>query len=93
MAEVMVTDLRGDLQRIKAPVDVIYAWDKAGHFVEDGPRPGLRLVLFGSGRWRRLRIDDARHYIMFDQPGPFYGGRNMAGAIRMTDDWNGHERT
>lgn len=73
MAEVMVTDLRGDLQRIRAPVDVIYTWDRT--------TPASKLALdqvyaasyAGLQQGRRLRIDEARHYVMFDQPAAFYG--------------------
>jgi len=47
MAEVMVTDLRGDMQRIAAAVDVIYAWDKAARDPA-GPRPGLFVLVCGT---------------------------------------------
>ncbi len=72
MAEVMVTDLRGDVARIEAPVDVIYAWDQSGH----ATRMGLDQA-YGSSysklKGARLqRIDQARHYVMFDQPDIFY---------------------
>lgn len=73
MAEVMVTDLRGDLPRIKAPVDVIYAWDKAGHATRMGLDQVYSSSYAGLARGRRLRIDNARHYVMFDQPAQFYG--------------------
>ncbi len=73
MAEVMITDLRGDVARIEAPVDVIYAWDKAG----TGSKLGLDQVYTSSYSGlvdgRKLRIDNARHYIMYDQPDVFYG--------------------
>lgn len=77
MAEVMVTDLRGDLQRIQAPVDVIYAWDR----VSPNSKMGLDQVYASSyaglAQGRRLRIDDARHYVMFDQPAAFYDAMNV----------------
>ncbi len=72
MAEVMVTDLRGDLHRIEAPVDVVYAWDKAGHATKVGIDQVYASAYQGLVRVRRLRIDHARHYLMFDQPGLFY---------------------
>lgn len=73
MAEVMVTDLRGDLQRIKAPVDVIYAWDKAAHPSRLALDQIYNAAYSGLAQGTKLRIDDARHYVMFDQPEAFYG--------------------
>lgn len=73
MAEVMVTDLRGDLQRIKAPVDVIYAWDKSGHNGRIGLDQIYAAAYSGLAQGNKLRIDDARHYVMIDQPAAFYG--------------------
>mgnify|MGYP000846841770 FL=1 len=73
MAEVMVTDLRGDLSRIEAPVDVIYAWDTGS----SGSKLGIDQVYTSSYaglvNGRKLRIDNARHYVMLDQPDVFYG--------------------
>lgn len=76
MAEVMVTDLRGDLQRIQAPVDVIYAWDKVSPASKMGLDQVYASSYAGLQQGRRLRIDDARHYVMFDQPAAFYGAVN-----------------
>lgn len=73
MAEVMVTDLRGDLQRINVPVDVIYAWDKSGHASKMGLDQVYASSYSGLADKRLLRIDEARHYVMFDQPDAFYG--------------------
>jgi pimeloyl-ACP methyl ester carboxylesterase len=72
MAEVMVTDLRGDLARIKAPVDVIYAWDKNGHATKSSLERTYQSAYAGLMRGRQVRIDNARHYVMFDQPDVFY---------------------
>jgi len=72
MAEVMVTDLRGDLVRIKCPVEVIYAWDKAGHATKSGLEQVYGSSYAGLARGRRLRIEHARHYVMLDQPEIFY---------------------
>lgn len=76
MAEVMVTDLRADMQRIKAPVDVIYAWDRANPVGKMTLDQVYASTYAGLTRGRRLRIDEARHYVMFDQPGAFYGAMN-----------------
>jgi pimeloyl-ACP methyl ester carboxylesterase len=72
MAEVMVTDLRGDLKDVRAPVDVIYAWDRATPATRVGLDQIYQSTYAGLRGGRRLRIDDARHYVMLDQPGPFY---------------------
>lgn len=72
MAEVMVTDLRQDMARIEAPVDVIYAWDKAGHATKVGLEQAYGSSYSGLKQVRRLRIDHARHYVMLDQPEIFY---------------------
>lgn len=73
MAEVMVTDLRGDIQRIAAPVDVIYAWDKSAHASKMGLDQVYASSYAGLLDGHRLRIDEARHYVMLDQPALFYG--------------------
>ena len=73
MAEVMVTDLRGDIQRIEAPVDVIYTWDRTTPASKLGLDQVYAASYSGLRDGRRLRIDDARHYVMFDQPAAFYG--------------------
>jgi pimeloyl-ACP methyl ester carboxylesterase len=72
MAEVMVTDLRGDLSMIKAPVEVIYVWDKTSHATRVGIDQVYASSYAGLPKVKRLRIDDARHYVMFDQPEVFY---------------------
>lgn len=73
MAEVMVTDLRGDVQRIEAPVDVIYTWDRTTPASKLGLDQVYASSYSGLRDGRKLRIDDARHYVMFDQPAAFYG--------------------
>lgn len=72
MAEVMVTDLRGDLAKIQAPVDVVYAWDKSGHATKRAIDQIYASAYAALLQGRRLRIDHARHYVMFDQPEVFY---------------------
>lgn len=73
MAEVLVTDLRGDMQNIEAAVDVIYAWDKGGPSTRMGLDQAYSSSYAGLKRGTKLRIDNARHYVMFDQPDEFYG--------------------
>jgi pimeloyl-ACP methyl ester carboxylesterase len=72
MAEVMVTDLRNDMHRIEAPVDVIYAWDQTNHSSRMGLDQVYSSSYGGLRNGRKQRIDDARHYVMFDQPEIFY---------------------
>jgi pimeloyl-ACP methyl ester carboxylesterase len=72
MSEVMTTDLRGDLAHIEAPVDVIYAWDRSGNNSKNGIDQIYAASYAGLVQRRLLRIDDARHYVMFDQPEIFY---------------------
>jgi pimeloyl-ACP methyl ester carboxylesterase len=72
MAEVMLTDLRGDLHLIKAPVDVVYAWDRSGHATKVALDQVYASAYHGLEQGRRLRIDHARHYVMLDQPEAFY---------------------
>ncbi len=73
MAEVIVTDLRGDLHRIKAPVDVVYAWDTTAPVTRTSLDQVYASAYQGLASVRRLRIDEARHYVMLDQPEVFYG--------------------
>jgi pimeloyl-ACP methyl ester carboxylesterase len=72
MAEVMVTDLRGALHLIEAPVEVVYAWDKSGHATKVALDQVYASAYQGLRQGRRLRIDHARHYVMLDQPEAFY---------------------
>ncbi|MBI1339986.1 alpha/beta fold hydrolase [bacterium] len=72
MAEVMTTDLRADLPSIQSPVDVVYAWDRGLPMSRAGLDQTYASAYSGLADHRRLRIDNARHYVMFDQPGPFY---------------------
>lgn len=73
MSEVMTTDLRADLPRIGAPVDILYAWDKSAPTTRIGLDQLYATAYAGLPDHRRLRIDDARHYIMLDRPDAFYG--------------------
>jgi pimeloyl-ACP methyl ester carboxylesterase len=71
MAEDMTTDLRGDVATIKTPTLMIYPYDvtavpdvtKIAAVYETAYKsmPNVKLV----------RIDDSRHFIMYDQPAKF----------------------
>ena len=60
------------MAKIEAPVDVIYAWDKAGHATKVGLDQVYGSSYSGLKHVKRLRIDQARHYVMLDQPEAFY---------------------
>ncbi len=72
MAEVMTTDLRNDTARILCPTDIIYAWDRGAAASRVGLDQVYGSAYSGLVDRRLVRIDDARHYIMFDQPDVFY---------------------
>jgi pimeloyl-ACP methyl ester carboxylesterase len=69
--EVMTTDLRADLHKIKAPVTLLYPWDTSSGFPREATDklyhdnfaslPGAKLVC----------IEDSLHFIMLDQPAKF----------------------
>lgn len=71
-ADLVVTDLRPELGQITVPVTVLYAY---------GPQMGSQTTAqvdgFIGGLYTNLkgvklvRIDDSRHFIMFDQPARF----------------------
>ena len=71
MYENMVTDLRPDLKKIKAPVTLLYPWSSDSGFPREttdkmyhdnfSTLPGAKLVC----------MEDSRHFIMFDQPAKF----------------------
>jgi len=68
MLEDLQTDLRSDLAKIKTPALLLYPWDSsvspdptgidAVYISAYKPMPNMKLV----------RIDDSRHFIMYDQP-------------------------
>jgi pimeloyl-[acyl-carrier protein] methyl ester esterase len=72
MAEVMTTDLRAHLSAISVPVDVVYAWDRSAPATRIGMDQIYSTAYAGLVDGRRLRIDEARHYVMLDQPQVFY---------------------
>lgn len=69
--ELMVTDLRADLPKVHVPAMVIYAADEAAGL------PGARAdALYGAAYQdlagvKLVRIDDASHFLMWDQPARF----------------------
>jgi pimeloyl-ACP methyl ester carboxylesterase len=71
MYEVMTTDLRPQLPKIKIPVTMLYPWDATSPF----PQAAVDTLYqknFASLPDRKLvRIDNSLHFIMLDQPEKF----------------------
>ena len=72
MAEDITTDLRADVPAIKTPVLLLYPYDPAVH----GPDPAKVDATYQSQykampNAKLVRVDDARHFIMYDQPAKF----------------------
>lgn len=69
--DLMVTDLRPELGKVKVPVTVLYAAD------DTGPIPPARVDQLYTFAYKELpaarlvRIDGASHFLMWDQPAKF----------------------
>jgi pimeloyl-ACP methyl ester carboxylesterase len=69
MYEDLETDLRGDVATIKTPALMLYPYDAT----LEGPDPAMTDALYTSA-YKKMpnveltRIDDSRHFIMYDQP-------------------------
>ncbi len=69
--ELMVTDLRPELGRIKAPIAVVYAYD-AVYGIPAGQVDAMYRQAYASAPDVHFtRIDDSFHFIMLDQPARF----------------------
>ncbi len=72
MAEDMTTDLRGDVATIKVPTLLLYPYDAS----LQGPDPAKVDAVY-QGQYKPMpnvklvRVDDSRHFIMYDQPAKF----------------------
>ncbi len=73
MYELMVTDLRPELGRIKAPVEVVYAYDS--HYGVEASQVDamFRNAYASTPNITFRRIDGSFHFIMLDQPELFAG--------------------
>lgn len=69
--EIMTTDLRPELPRIRIPVAVIYAWDRVYGFPTGQVDQFFRTAYAGLDGVRLVRIDDSFHFVMLDQPSRF----------------------
>lgn len=69
--ELMTTDLRPELERIRVPVQVIYAWDPFYGVPAADVDSRFRGAYAGLAKARFTRIDDSFHFVMLDQPQRF----------------------
>jgi pimeloyl-ACP methyl ester carboxylesterase len=69
MAEDMTTDLRGDVATIKTPTLMLYPYDASA--VPDVAKIDAvyQTAYKSMPNVKLVRIDDSRHFIMYDQPG------------------------
>lgn len=71
--ELIVTDLRPELSRITAPVEVLYVKFNDPRMT-DAITDAIYKMSFSNLPGAKLkRIDDSAHFIMLDQPQAFYG--------------------
>jgi pimeloyl-ACP methyl ester carboxylesterase len=71
MQDVMTTDLRPQLPAIAVPVTVLYAWDASMPYPAAGADFVYTLNYAGLQGVLLVRIDEALHFIMLDQPARF----------------------
>lgn len=71
--ELMTTDLRPELGRIKVPVEVIYAYDELYGVPASNVDAMYRSAYASTPEVSFSRIDGSFHFVMLDQPERFYG--------------------
>jgi len=69
--EVMITDLRPELGSIKAPIEVVYAYDTLFGIPADSVDAMYRQAYASAPNTHFTRIDDSFHFVMLDQPERF----------------------
>lgn len=69
--ELMITDLRPELGRIKAPIKVVYAYDSLFGVPAASVDTMYRQAYAAAPDIHFTRIDDSFHFIMLDQPERF----------------------
>jgi pimeloyl-ACP methyl ester carboxylesterase len=69
--ELIVTDLRPELGRITAPVTVLYVVPPNAGMLPQQFDESMRGLYANAPNARLVRIDDSRHFIMWDQPARF----------------------
>lgn len=71
--EVMVTDLRPELGRIRAPIEVVYAYDTLFGVPAASVEAMYRQAYAAAPDIHFTRIDNSFHFVMLDQPERFSG--------------------
>jgi pimeloyl-ACP methyl ester carboxylesterase len=71
MYEVMTTDIRPQLQKIKTPVTILYAWDSMSGFPQAATDRLYQENYSSLPNKKLIRIDYSFHFIMLDQPDKF----------------------
>ncbi|MGD8106375.1 alpha/beta fold hydrolase [Pantoea sp. FN0302] len=69
--ELMITDLRPELGRIKAPIEIVYAYDGLFGVPAAGVDAMYRQAYASAPDIHFTRIDDSFHFVMLDQPERF----------------------
>ena len=69
--EVMITDLRPELGRIKAPIEVVYAYDTVFGVPAASVDAMYRQAYASAPDIHFTRIDNSFHFVMLDQPERF----------------------
>jgi pimeloyl-ACP methyl ester carboxylesterase len=69
--DVMTTDLRPDIHKIKAPVTLLYPWDSESGFPREAVDKMYHDSFAALSGAKLVCIEDSRHFIMLDQPAKF----------------------
>lgn len=69
--ELMTTDLRSELANVRAPLTIVYAYDRAYGAPPESIDQLYKSAWSGAGEVRFKRVDDSFHFIMLDQPEAF----------------------
>ncbi|MNL49073.1 hypothetical protein D3C87_1719780 [compost metagenome] len=69
--ELMTTDLRPELARIKAPIEIVYAYDALFGVPAARVDAMYRQSYSSAHDVHFTRIDDSFHFVMLDQPERF----------------------
>ena len=67
----MITDLRPELGRIRAPIEVVYAYDALFGVPAASVDAMYRKAYASASDIHFTRIDDSFHFVMLDQPERF----------------------
>lgn len=68
--DVMVTDMRGELAAVTAPVTLLYAQDDSA-MTPERAKAGFEPQYAGIAKFKARMVQNSRHFIMLDQPEVF----------------------